>query len=391
MKKRSPKISRREFLKKAAVTAGIVALAPLLPSCGGIKTALPDHKNLLNGEFMGIKVFGETEEDLQTVAKTILALHEMPEKLENTFGIKYDEPKELIEKFAAAGGTIAITEDSVEDNKNDGGCFFTVDKKPYILLNSEDALGKRRDSSNLLISQAETFHELKHFEQNKAGALFAPKTVSANDGERVLFEAERAANASEAEFMALASYAQTSENFSEKVKTKPKSDLLRNAAFNVRNIIDSEFAVTAIECKRNAAIDALNVIKHGAHHVENLNSKKAAIEGLSGDTTANEDFSIAYKPLTNKYAQEKLRHTPPDSPESTAQMEEIVEKIYSLDTRFNGKPIFKRDDPDHPLSDANNTVFKRVILNEAQESVCEPNTLTSFTTRFLNMKSEARS
>jgi hypothetical protein len=372
--KQEPKegLSRRSFLKMAAGAAATISMGTVF-GCGVKSPSTSEQQELMQKKFKGIKIVGLAEKDLDILETTIQYLHDMPEKLENIYGIKYDEPKKLIEDFAKSGGFLCLTKDLDPNSDNEGAAFYydKQTKTPYIFINRP-----QKNAAEFCLPPA-AFHELNHYKQNEAGALYPPTSVSSEDSQRILFEAERSANAAEAEFTSLAAYLETSKSFTKEMINSDKTMLLKAATPHTKSIIKNEpnlgnenapnYLLECLECKRDASVDVLNIIKDDGNNVENLNTKKTAIKRLSGNTESGKQFATAYQPQTTQYAKRHAKDAAPPSPESTKIMEGIVDKLYSLDSRTNGKPLFDRTDPEHPLNAVNNAVFKEIILQDEKQ------------------------
>ncbi|MCP4393559.1 MAG: hypothetical protein GY804_04740 [Alphaproteobacteria bacterium] len=378
-------ISRRNFLKLSTISSGGV----LASSCGILKLIISDTNDYwMHCKYQDIKIVTRTHREIYDVIKTIGYLNEMPSKLKKRFGIEYNEPKRVLDVFRASKTPI-IEVDKDHTESTGAGASYINDHENYKALIIDTDNTSEKDYANLATN---TYHELIHVEQDDHNT-YPPTGYSNNDAARIMLEAERLANASNAEFNALSTILTIDSHLSLKelaikAKEKIQADIIQfeMATMRINEIeertqtkistdkqmeIIKSYGVLHAHYSLTASIAALDeIIKKGPDAVKNLDTKKAAFETLCGDGIDAIDFTLTYEEqVTDDYYE---KHIFPDAGKTPDQpLDDIINKLHSFDGRG---PIYPQNAVNHPLHQTNTNIFDKYIRKNNPYSEHTPTT-----------------
>ncbi|MCP4395210.1 MAG: twin-arginine translocation signal domain-containing protein [Alphaproteobacteria bacterium] len=352
--------SRRNFLKLCAAGAAVIAtsgsmsvgaesLKSLTPySTETANTLIEPDSNKEN--FMGIDIYYTKELELEIVKENLQFLNDMPKKLYDAYGIKFDEPKRILDNFRESGTPIAVT----SKTKTEAGFAGFEDGSAILCCNSDYYLEKYDSTYSEAFS-----HEMLHNKQfhEEAKQYFSEKGFSKNNIKRLNMEREKTAFATGIE-------TRTMQFLLEKHEQSGGQATLEDLTKEYKGLTAEELISTTLEPDYCAELLVLREIaQKGSEAVSNGDTKRAALTVVTGQNKYNGKIQQRYKKQVNRISDRYERHTDKDAASNPDKnIDDIIERLYLMDSRFTPqKPAFTKDSPYHPSSDENNKLFDTIV------------------------------
>ncbi|MCP4393305.1 MAG: hypothetical protein GY804_03410 [Alphaproteobacteria bacterium] len=350
------KMSRRQFLRKGLKGAAAVGLTMGLSSIptNAIASLMPEerkkyidkYKDLrkdfpTKGNTEGIQILGESENDIKNVSNVIKYLKAIPKEFNDKLGIKYDEPKRLVEEYSKTDAPI-LAYSKLSEQNNGAIALFTSGTNgdaPLVVIDSTKALNR-----NIEYAALNVFHEMTHFAQNKNNVHLLKKVgYSATNVKENEIDCERNTKAKECELFAISSM--LIEHYESGEKSPPNDTALKDIARKKKDLFISQ----ANECNNPiasynyaATVAVLAAIeKGGAEAITNQETKKAAYETLSGNNKHAIAFKNSYNSQAEKHValyEKKIDPNVRSNPDKS--IDEIKQHRFNLDSRSQApKPV----------------------------------------------------